>query len=417
MYPSRVAAHGGGMFLLMYAISLVLFGYPIALAELSLGRRTGKGLGKAFQKSGHPQWRYLGALSALIVFCVYVFYTIMTGWTLAYIVKMVTGGAQQDSFEAYETLFNEFTALEGWNAFYTFLVVALVGTINAMGITKGIERLCKVLSPLFLLMLIGMIAYTLFLDGAMDGVRYYIVPDFSKCSLMLIFDAAAMAFLSLGVGTGILITYGSYVDKKEDLPDSSMIVSFSTGLVSFLAGLLIFAFLFHAVPSATERDHYLDQNESMNLIFIVIPRIIQKFGRMASIIGVIFFSMLLFAAITSCISLLESVSKYVGGVFGLDRRKAILATSVASYLLSVVAIKRHDFFAFLSNSTSLMLNVSAMLFAIFVAWVWKPDKVLLENKLKKESYFGRYIYFFLLYVEPLALVVLLLLSMLWAWRG
>ncbi len=395
-FSYEVGKHGGALFLIMYIAFSILLGFPLVLAELSFGRFTGKSLGKAYHtKKEYMQWNFLGNMAALTSFLIFAIYTQITGWILSYTIDIISGKLfyVKDFSNYYESFVNHFSL----QFFYTTIIVFIVVLINRLGIQQGIERVCSLIMPIFLFMLIGLVIYAILLPGSGTGISFYLFPRWGNFTLQSVVVALSQSFLSLSIGSGILITYGSYVNKKENLVKSSAIITFSDTFVSFLMGCFIFPFVFF---------HKISPASGSKLIFIVLPQVLQKINNYwAVIIGLMFFSLLLFASITSAIALFEVILSYLEDKYEINREESVFNVTPAVILLTGITIYSKTYASILpfnlfdiiiSLTLDWGLPIIAFLFSIFLIKVWKIENFIKE--LEREKPIHKYMKIYLQYV-------------------
>ena len=419
-FPYEVGSHGGAWYLIIYTFFVLVLGYPLVLVKTALGRKQGKGLYEAYRRSG--KWNLLAFLPLSICMGVLSFYNVVTGWILGYGVEILRGNClTQPNMPLFFTSFIGHVEL---NLFYNTLVCIAVMFIVNRGVQKGIERWSQILMPLFTIMLIGLIIYALLLDGAMEGIKFYLLPNSSLLTMKSLGSALAHSFLSLALGTGVMITYGAYADKKADIVQDSILVVSSDFLVAFLAGLLIFPLIFHSG---------IQPDEGPSLIFIALPSVLHKLGDVQGIIvGASLFLLLVFAAITSAISMLEIPVKYVMERWNLSRSKSVLFIGGTCYVLGLASLFSYggsDFFThfiqyqgkdlsfmdcIIAVVVDLFMPLSAMLFAIFIGRKWKAYQLSEEINTPKQYgvLHGKLVYVSVKYVAPVLIGVILITNFL-----
>ncbi len=304
-FPVNAVKNGGAAFLFIYALFVVGICLPVMLAELAAGRASQRNPLGAFRHfAGHGLFASVGGWLALVTpYMIAVFYSVITLWVLGYLVAIISGDLQALSDPAY---FGQFI-----NSPQVFLFMALialiVGVILHFGVKQGIERAAKVMMPTLFVMLVGMVIFVLTLDNAMAGVKYYLVPDFSKINAQVINGAMGQAFFSLSLGMGILITYGSYMERNNSIPGSAKMVALTDTAVAFTAGLLVIPAIFSFDPGTNAEEL---STSSVALVFTFLPKIflamqssVGYFG--ASVAASVFFLLVLFAALTSLVSIIE----------------------------------------------------------------------------------------------------------------
>jgi len=379
-FPTEMAENGGAAFLFIYALLVFVIGYPVMVAELSIGRKTRKNPVGAFKAlSSNKLFTLVGFWCVLCGVAILSFYVIIAGWTISYF------------FEQFFYFFGFFSLSEwvsnidnGWlNAGVAILFMAVTIFVILGGISQGIERAVRFLMPLLVVIILLLIGYVLFQPGAMAGLREYLVPDFSAINMNLILAAMGQAFFSLSLGMGALITYGSYLNKKENIPEAAAYVTMFDVGIAFLAGMLIMPTVYMAQAEGLEI-----YNEAGSLvagpalIFQVLPQLFHEMGGVIGLIfGSTFFLLLTIAALTSSISLLEVPTSYVIDEFNVPRKKAALMLGSGITFISL----------FIAFDTSLIgkidfifsvigLPLGGLLICIFLAYFWKTENAKIEIK-------------------------------------
>lgn len=334
-FPVAATKNGGGAFLLIYAIMVFALCLPVMMAEFALGRHTKKDPLGAFSEVSNHQfgWRVAGFLSVLTPYMIAVFYMVITVWIFGFLVHCITGRLELLADPSYFGNFIQSPSVFG----YLIVVTGISAFILLSGVQKGIERAAKILMPTLLVMLLGLTAFVLTLDNAFAGVKYYLIPDLSKINSSVINGALSQAFFSLSLGMGIMITYGSYMDKQSSLPGSAKMVALMDTSVAFLAGLLIIPTIFSFNPN-TNTDELSES--SVSLIFTFLPKIflalqatVGYFG--ASLVASMFFLLVFFAAITSLVSITEVPIAAVMDERCYSRRKSLVIVISATTFLTI----------------------------------------------------------------------------------
>lgn len=410
-FPCELGNNGGGAFLLVYLLIVLCLGVPVMLSEFVIGRKTQKNPIGAFKmlrpKSAWPLVGYMGVACALVIMA---FYSTVAGWTLEYVVKAVGNQFQGKELSVIEQEFADFHNL-GWkNVLWQVVFIFMTGFVVFKGVANGIEKYSKILMPLLVLILIVLAIRSVTLPGAGEGLAFLFKPDFSKITGSVLISALGQAFFSLSMGMGVLITYGSYIKKTDNMTTTALSVTMSDTLVAVLAGIVIFpaAFSFGVRPEA-----------GMGLVFSTIPMI---FNQMAGgyFFCIIFFVLLAVAALTSTISLLEVIVAYLVEEVHVTRRWATVIASVACILVGVFAslslkdtsalrVGGKSFFDFLDFlSANIFLPVGALLIVIFVGWIMGKskffDEITNEGQLKLSI--KTLIYFIIKFLAPLAIAVI-----------
>jgi NSS family neurotransmitter:Na+ symporter len=385
-FPTQVGRGGGAAFVVLYLICVVLICAPIMIAEIAIGRRAQKDPVTAFRviRPGSAWW-LTGLLGVLAGVGILSFYSVIAGWTIAYIWYTATG-AVTGSQEQIGAFFGVFVRKPWLNFGLTFTVLAVTAMVIAGGVRSGIERVTKVLMPLLLLLLLLLAGRAITLPGADAGLSYYLRPDFSRIWDISILNAAlGQAFFSLSLGMGAMITYGSYLTRKEHIGVSAMWVVLLDTSVALLAGFIIF-------PAGFSIPNFDPSSEGAGLIFTVLPRLFDTLPG-GQLFGGAFFVLLAMAALTSTISLLEVPVAHLIDAYGWTRRNAVLVLTGLTALLAIPSALSNGASPFLSalplvgmSFLDLMatvwnefaLPIGGFLIAIFVGYIWRVDKALDE---------------------------------------
>lgn len=415
-FPYLAAKYGGGIFLLTYIILAVTFGFALMCAEISIGRKTGQSAINAF-KTLNKKYAFIGWIASIIPIIILPYYSVIGGWVIKYITVFLSGNMANAAKDDYFTGF--ITGTTGPIGFF-FIFIALTALVVIFGVEKGIEKISKFIMPLLLAMTIFIAIYAMTMDGALEGVKFYILPDFKKFSFITVLAAMGQLFYSMSIAMGIMITYGSYMKKDINLESSVKQIEIFDTSVAFLAGLMIIPAVF-AFSGGNEEA--LGQGPS--LMFVTLPKVFNSMPG-GSIIGAVFFIMVFFAAITSSISLMETVVSIISDKLGLKRIKTCILVFIGSFVLGVpsalgwgvlkkIVIGEYtilDMFDFASNS--ILMPIVALLTCIFVGYIIKPKAVIEEiessGKFKNKKLFVVMIK----YIAPVCIVLILASSLLTA---
>ena len=351
-FPVMASKNGGAAFLIIYLLFIAFICYPVMLAEISMGRHTNRNPVGAFSElsAGHAGWRLAGILAILTPFMIAVFYTVITVWLVVYVKEIAFGRLDVLSNES---AFGEVVARPSLFGYLLGLLV-LIFTILLGGVKGGIERLARILMPTLAVMLVALTLFVLTLDNAVAGIRYYLVPDFSRLDLSVINGALSQAFFSLSLGMGILITYGSYFSQQDSISQSTRMVAVADTSIAFFAGLLILPAIFAFDPNTNTEDL---STSSVGLIFSFLPQIFLSMQSAvgyvgASVVAISFFSLVFFAALTSLVSIIEiPISCWIDEL-KLTRRKAVLLQAVLLSIFSIPAIMSLGISDYFTNFTS-----------------------------------------------------------------
>ena len=396
-FPYLAAKYGGGVFLITYVVLVVTFGFTLMMLEAALGRKTGQSALGAFKSFG-KKYAFIGIFTSAIPFIIVPYYCIIGGWVLKYAGAYLIDGSA--ALADGGTYFTNFIGGGGESFIWAIAFLLIVFAIVALGVKNGIERANRILMPVLLIMTAGICIYELTLPGAIDGLAYYLTPDFSKFSVELVIAALGQMFYSLSLAMGIMITYGSYMQKSDNLEQSvRRIELFDTGY-AFLAGLMIVPAAFVAMGSAEA----VASKSGPSLMFVILPTVFDQMGGIASIMGFLFFLLVVFAALTSSISLTETCVSIVQDSAHITRKKALIV-SVAFIEPLGPGSTILDFLDFISNSV--MMPIAALMACVFVGWIIKPKAIIDEVKssgpFKAEKMFTVMVKF----IAPVLLVVIL----------
>ena len=414
-FPYLAAKYGGGIFLLVYVALAVTFGFVLMMAEIAIGRKTGKSAIGAFAALD-KRFTFVGWLTALVPAIILPYYSVIGGWVMKYIFGFVTGdGANM----ATDTYFSDYIGNVGEPILWFGLFILITAVVVFFGVEKGIEKVSKVMMPILIAFILFIVIYTLCtLDGALDGVLYYITPDFSKFSVMTIVAALGQLFYSMSLAMGIMITFGSYMKKDISIEKSiHQIEIFDTG-IAFLSGLMIVPAVF-AFSGGDEAA----LGKGPSLMFVTLPKIFETMPG-GDIIGALFFIMVFFAAITSSISLMETIVSIVMDKAGLSRRVSCIIVFAGVILLGlpstlgysvwsevkVLGFQFLDFFDFISNSV--IMPIIAFITCIFVGYFIKPKTVIEEVQLEKKPFTAKLFTVMIRYIAPVCIIAILVSSIL-----
>ncbi|GLX82817.1 sodium-dependent transporter [Thalassotalea eurytherma] len=405
-FPVNAAKNGGGAFLLIYAIFVFLICLPVMMAEMAMGRKSQKEPVGAFKSLGGEGglWTFAGLLGVITPFMIGVFYMVITVWLFGYLVMLIGGNldylADPASFGAFIN--------SGWVFGALAVVATIVNFILLAGVKDGIEKAAKVLMPSLFIMLVALVVFVLFQDNAMAGVEFFIIPEFDKITPTVVNGALSQAFFSLSLGMGILITYGSYIDKRTDIVGSAKLVAITDTAVAFTAGLMILPAVFSFNPEVNPAEL---SDSSVSLIFTFLPKIFLALQVSigyagASIVAGIFFLLVFFAAITSLVSIIEVPVSYLVTEKRYSRKKSLkvlLATAGVLTLFATVSFGMVAFFTEFTNYANgpksffdviydifydTILPLNGLLVCLFVSYRWKKNKLSEELAQGSENYIG-----------------------------
>lgn len=405
-FPVAATKNGGGAFLIMYAVFVVLICLPVMLAEMSVGRHSRKDPLGAYNSltNGQAHWRMAGWLSIITPFMIAVFYLVITVWIFGYLFQSVIGNLEALADPA---TFGDF--INSPTLFiYMAAVLGVVYLILQGGVKEGIEKAAKIMMPALFIMLIGLVIFVLTLDNAFAGVEYYLVPDFSKINASVVSAALSQAFFSLSLGMGIMITYGSYLDSKSDVPGSAKFVALADTSVAFIAGLMILPAIFSFNPQTNTAEL---SDSSVGMIFTFLPKIFlalqASIGYVgASVVASMFFLLVFFAAITSLVSIFEVPVASLMDAKKLSRKKSLGLLGLLLVVMSAVATLSFgiwdsvtQFVTYAGQSKSFfdvivdvfydtILPLNGLLICLFVIYRWRKENFNAELDQGAPNYKG-----------------------------
>lgn len=375
-FPYIVAEGGGAGFVFIYLLCVALLGVPLILVEFAIGRHTQRNPVCAIERiRPKSYWKWVGGLGILTAFFILTYYSVVAGWTFGYVVQMAQSAPQDVHVFAQDPL-----QVIGYMVIFLGIVMAVV----RKGIHKGIERWSKILMPVLTVLLIGLVIRALTLDGAYEGLKYYLTPDFSEIGPRTVLLAMGQAFFSLCVGEAVLVTYGSYAPKSENLITSGASIALFDTVIALLAGLVIFPALFAFGKSP---------DQGVGLVFNVLPDVFLQMPG-GAFFGVIFFLLLAFAAITTGIALLEIPVIYLIDSKKWSRKKAVWVMGLLAFVVGIPSALSHGISPGLSNLRfwdfdgfyqimdfawgNLGMVITGGLLAIFTGWVWGAHRAAEE---------------------------------------
>lgn len=380
-FPTQAAENGGGAFLLIYLLMVFVLAYPMLVAELTIGRLSQQNPISALRNlaSGTLDKRFAslsGVLGVCALSLILSFYAIVAGWLVAYMLAPVF---QLLGLEGLASWFTEFSVSR--NLLMMLVIMLLTIFVVRDGVSAGIERWSKRLMPTLLALLVLLAIYILGQPGAMDGLRMYLLPDFSQLSPQMLVSAMGQAFFSLSLGVTGMMVYGSYLSKQENLPATAAVVAGLDTFVAFLAGLLIIPAMFVAQQNGVTiyaEDGSLLSSDT--LVFTVLPAMFDTMGAAGPFIAIGFFALLTIAAITSTISMLESPVNMACEQFNQPRRKMSWLTGAVITLISALIILNFKaLFGLVITATTVYAQpLLAMLYSLLLMWVLKRDRLLKE---------------------------------------
>lgn len=428
-FPYLAARDGGGLFLVIYLILAVTFGFTLVTTEVVIGRKTKQSPLTAYKHLA-PKWKWIGFFSCLVPGIIMPYYCAIGGWVLKYFWAFATMHGDEAAEDGYFTTF-----ITGKYEPVLFMVIflALCSTIIYRGVSSGIEKSSRLLMPILFIMVIGVAIFSLTIETTneagkvvtgLDGLKVYLIPNLDGVGLKEIFyitmDALGQLFFSLSVAMGILIAYGSYMPDDVNLVKSINQIEFFDTFVAILAGVMI-------VPAVFVFMGKDGMTTGPSLMFVSLPKVFAQMGDLGVIIGTIFFAMVLFAAITSAMSILEAVVSSFMDAFGMSRKKATIIETVIALVVGVIVCFGYNFFYFeykLPNgataqildildylSNNILMPIVSIATCILIGWVLKPKIVIDEATKNGEKFRRKGLYIVMIkFIAPAFLIVLLLIS-------
>lgn len=411
-FPYLLGQNGGAAFFLVYVLCVLLMGFPVMMAEMSIGRMGGRNASGAFKALGRPKWSLLGKMGVLCSFLILGFYYVVAGWTLEYAFQAIKfdfiGQTPTD-------LANNFAAFSTHNLRPIVMAVAfmiITCLVVSFGVKKGIENSSRMLMPILFVFIIVLAIRSVTLPGAGEGLKFLFKPDFHKITADVVLSAMGQAFFSLSIGMGCLLTYGSYVKKDVNLENTTFQVATIDSFVAVLAAVAIFPAVF---------SMGLDPGQGPQLVFITLPHVFNQMPG-GSVFAIIFFLLLIVTTLTSTISLLEVVTAYFGEEFNMKRGKAAVVASLINVPLVVLAslslgqlghiqLFGLNIFDFLDKITSqIFMPLGGLCVCIFVGWVLPAPELKdsLSNKGKIKLRVWSIFRFLVRYVSPLVILLIFL---------
>lgn len=384
-FPYIVGENGGSAFILVYLISILAVGVPVLLAEFIIGRRGQANAVRSFKKiAPNTKWSAIGWMGIVAAFMILGFYTVIAGYTIHYFILTVTNSFDGMSSAQITETFNNFSS-SSTPIIYTVIFIILSLGILFGGIKDGIEKYTKVLMPGLVGIIVLLVVRAITLPGAEEGIQFLLKPDFSELSMEAILDALGHSFFSLSVGMGTMLTYGSYVSKKENLTSVTFSIAAADTMIALLAGLAIFPAVF---------AFGIDPTAGPGLVFITLPNVfLQMTG--GTIFGALFFLLLFIAALTSVVSIFEVIIAYVTEELKVNRRKAMGLTTLAVIVISTfcalsqtpdsaLVFNGHTLFDWMDLlSANVLLPIGGLLIMIFLGFIMKKSD--LEDELQQGS--------------------------------
>ncbi|MGM0567535.1 MAG: sodium-dependent transporter [Bacteroidota bacterium] len=415
-FPYVAGENGGAAFLIIYVLAIIIIGMPVMLSEFAIGRMAQRNAFGAFRKlaPGKP-WYLIGVMGILGAFMILAFYSTVAGWTVEYLIQSVGNSFKGQSAAELEASFEAFKTSGTHPVIWQLIFMVLTAGIVVSGIKRGIEKYTKILMPVLLLIIIIMVIRSVTLPGSGEGLAFLFAPDFSKITAPVVLEALGQAFFSMSIGMGVLITYGSYIRKNDNIGNSAAAISGADTLIAILSGVAIFpaVFAFNIEPTA-----------GPGLVFITLPSIFNSMPA-GHFFAILFFVLLLIAALTSSISVLEVVVAYATEQLGWHRRKATLIAALTIAVVGVLCTMSQGPWDYLSAydknvfdwldwiSANLLLPLGGFLIVIFAGWFLSKKQVkdeITNQGTTSAVLFGAYL-FIIRFIAPIAIGLVFLFGL------
>ena len=430
-FPYLAAKDGGGLFLVVYLVLALTFGFTLLTAEITIGRKTKQSPLTAYKKL-NKKFGWLGVLACVVPFLIMPYYCAIGGWVLKYFIAFLTGHGADAAQDGY---FGSFISGKSEPVIMTFIFLAVCAVIVYRGVNSGIEKTSKVLMPILIMLVIGIAIFSLKIsetgeDGKLvtgfDGMKVYVVPSLKGVDigrfLEIVMDALGQLFYSLSIAMGVMIAYGSYVPDDANLSKSVNQIEIFDSVIAFLAGVMI-------IPAI----YVFQGKEGMeasgpSLMFVSLPKVFAKMGGVGDFIGTLFFAMVLFAAVTSAVSMFEAVVSSIIDKFGIERKKATICETVLAGVTGMIVCFGYNIFKFdikLPNgshaqildildyiSNYIMMPVVAISTCILIGWVVKPKTSIDEITKNGERFRRKGVFTVMIkYAAPVMLTFLLIMAL------
>ncbi|MDO5475961.1 MAG: sodium-dependent transporter [Eubacteriales bacterium] len=428
-FPYLAAKDGGGLFIVVYLVLAVTFGFTLLISDIAIGRRTGKNSIRAYEAMS-PRWEFLGIVTFLVPVIIMTYYAVIGGWILKYIVVFLTGAGERAASDSY---FTDFITNPKQSVLYAVLFMLVTAWIVYNGVEKGIEKCSTFLMPILMVMIIAIAIFSLTLRNTdangvtrtgLQGLAVYLKPSLEGVTvsrfMQIMLDAMSQIFFSLSVSMGIMITYGSYIQKDVDINASVHEIEIFDAGVALLAGMMI-------IPSIFVFEGIEGMKAGPSLMFVSLPKVFASMPGIGGIVGAAFFIMAGFAALTSCVSVLETITANCMEILHSDRRKTTFVLTILYIAASVVIALGYSLFYFelpLPNgsvgqildlmdyiSNSFMMPFISLLSAILIGWVVGPDWIVEEVEHESRSFRLKKLYRFMIrYAVPVIMLILFVKS-------
>ena len=416
IFPYLVAKFGGAIFIMMYLFCLALIGFPAFISEILIGRTTSCGPAQAFKRlTGSRRWSACGKITVFTGFLVTSFYSVLAGWVLGYFIEALRGNLGAiSSPEMAQELYHRLVSTPLWTISFHAIFMFICAWVVYGGVRSGIERCGKIMMPLLLIILFSLVVRGLFLPGAGAGLRYLFFPDWSEFTVAAMLVALGQSFFTLSLGQGTMVTFGSYLNKEDDIVKISIPVGLGDTLISLGAAVVIFTTVFSVGMESTEKG--------LGLIFQTLPIVFNQLpGGLFLAIG--FFLFVTLAALTSQVSAMEPVIAYFVDNHRFTRKKAVLFCSLASFSLGIPSALSYSLLknvligdvnfidAVQILSQTFLIPLGGLFAVVLVGWVWGCDKAISALSIHKtrsfseKKWFRCYLYYCIKYIAPILIIL------------
>ena len=413
-FPYLAAKYGGGMFLLVYIVLAVTFGFVLMVTEIAIGRKTQLSPMKAFGAL-NKRWGWLGKIATIVPILIFPYYCLIGGWVTKYAVVMVTGQATE---AANDVFFGAYIS-DTTDPIIWFLVFIIATTlVIVFGVNRGIEKLSRILMPALVLITVGLSIYVVTRPGSLAGVKYYLLPNIGDLSAKTFLAALGQLFYSMSLAMGIMITYGSYFSKEEHIEKATRQIEIFDTAIALLAGLMIIPAVF--VFSGGDKAAL---SAGPSLMFVTLPKVFNSMPA-GGFIGALFFFLVLFAAITSSVSIMEAIVSGLLDTFKISRLKSTIIVAVYGIALGIVCsfgfgiwsdvkILTYDILDFLDFiSNSILLPLVGMLTCLMIGFFVKPDIIVSEVELNGPFTMKKFYRVMVKWIAPIFILAILVTNIL-----
>ena len=420
-FPYLAAKHGGGLFLLVYLILVLTFGFALMTTEIAIGRKTKLSPIKSYGVLS-KNFGFLGYIASIVPFIIFPYYCVIGGWVTKYAADYFIGNGMNAVADGY---FTSFITSQWSPILWCAIFMGVCAIVVYGGVEKGIEKFSKVLMPTLFVLIIGIAVFALTIKGdygtAIDGLKIYLVPNFEGMTIgkffMVVVDAMGQIFYSMSLAMGIMITYGSYMRREDNMVKAVNQIEFCDTFVAFLAGMIMIPVVY-----AFQGSEGLSAS-GPSLLFVSLPKVFAEMGWIGHIVGAAFFLLVVFAALTSAVSLLEAITSVVMDKFGWERKKScsvVLVISVIVALVTCLGYNKWYFEAPLPNGTTgqildildyvsnyVLMPIVALVTCVLVGWIVKPKTVIDEVKANGEKFSREGLYKVMVkFVAPVCLILI-----------